>query len=114
MASIDLNCTPSGDGYTCQTCGKPFGSVQALGGHQNAHRKERFALRRRHVQMKRHLASQASLLPRPTQAGVGPSNMPWPPAMPAPPYLVNSMAPLPPEAAIADDVADGLDLTLRL
>lgn len=38
--------TTSMKGYTCSFCGRKFYSPQALGGHQNGHRRERDAARR--------------------------------------------------------------------
>ncbi|KAI3753075.1 hypothetical protein L2E82_25120 [Cichorium intybus] len=35
--------------YTCSFCKRKFYSSQALGGHQNAHRRERDAVRRYHI-----------------------------------------------------------------
>ena len=34
--------------YTCSFCGRKFHSPQALGGHQNAHRRERLAVKSYH------------------------------------------------------------------
>lgn len=47
--------------YSCKYCDKAFTSAQALGGHQNGHRRERDVVNRLHQDPNRFLASQSPL-----------------------------------------------------
>ncbi|KAI4322016.1 hypothetical protein L6164_021742 [Bauhinia variegata] len=50
--------------YQCSLCSRSFLSVQALGGHQNAHRKEKNAMHKMYMDILRNLKHQHQHPPR--------------------------------------------------